>query len=232
MSSGKYLLDEVQRFARSDFMRSLGLQLLTVTLVLMIAALLLMSVTLSKLQENRVESEAMQDTLLEITTIESRLMDFDGAWNGYVLSGNKWYLQRITDDRNELHGALNKLRFSLLKDSLQMERYQSISALVERRDALNTYLLDPDHTGKIANIEVVQAARILPDDIRGLLWQVLDRERMKRHVNDTGMIRRAQESFWIAVGIVCLTFFFGAICVGLSLTVRSRYTGFAHPRSN
>ena len=143
MLSGKYLWAEVQRFSRSDFMRALGLQLLAATSVLMIAALILMRVTLSNLEKSRVESESVQDTLLQITTIESRLMDFDGAWNNYRVTGNAWFLTRITDDTNDLHAALNLLKYSLRNDPLQMQRHKAIASLVKRRDALNVYLFDP-----------------------------------------------------------------------------------------
>jgi CHASE3 domain sensor protein len=201
-------------------MRALGLQMLAATSVLMIAALLLMSVTLSHLKESRQDSEAMQDTLLQITTIESRLMDFDGAWNGYVLSGNPWYLQRIKDDHSELYRALSQLKQSLRNDALQMERHKAIAALVSKRDALNDYLQNPAHTAAVARVEVVQTARIVTDNIRAVLWQVLDRERQKRRANDTAMIAQAEESFWIAVGIVFLTCLFGASCLVLSFSPR------------
>lgn len=213
---------ELQRFARSPAMQSLGLQILAATSVLMIAALILMSVTLSNLKDSRRESEAAQDTLLQITTIESRLMDFDGTLNGYALSGNAWYLRRMKDDRNELHEALNKLRVSVQNDPLQVQRHKAIAALVDRRDQLNTYLLDPVHQGEIARVDVVKSARVVTDDIRGRLWAVLDRERIKRRNNNIAMIAQAEESFWIAVGIVFLTFLFGSVCLVVAAAPRSR----------
>ena len=201
-------------------MQSLGLQIVAATSVLMIAALILMSVTLTNLKNSRRDSEATQDTFLQVTTIESRLMDFDGALNGYVLSRNAWYLRRMKDDHNELHDALNKLKVSVQNDSLQLQRHNAIASLVGQRDRINAYLLDPAHQGEIARVTALQSARVVTDDIRGRIWQVLDRERSKRRISNTAMIAQAENSFRIAVGIVVLTFLFGAACLVLSARPR------------
>lgn len=212
----------LQKFARSGAVRSLGVQLLVVTSVLLLASVIMMSMTLSNLKDSRRQSEAMQDTLLEITTIESRLMDFDGALSGYALSGIPWYQIRMKDDHNELQGALAKLGHSLKDDPEQLRRYKSIVALVQKRDAYNDYLTKPEHRDEIARSETAQAARIVTDNIRGRLWEVLDRERTKRRLNQTALVEQAEQSFWIAIGIVFLTFVSAALTLLLSNLPRER----------
>jgi CHASE3 domain sensor protein len=212
----------LRRFSRSEAARFLSLQLLVATTVLLVAALILMSMTLSSLRSTRTEEAAAQDTLLEITTVESRLMDTDGALSGYALSGNPWYRTRLKDDHDELHGALAKLGQSLKHDAVQLRRYQAIIGLAEKNDRLTAYLAAPEHRDEIARSPTAGAARIVTDDIRGRLWQVLDTERNKRKLNHAVMIEQAENSYWIAVGIVLLTFVFGALCTLLALGRRER----------
>jgi CHASE3 domain sensor protein len=212
----------LQRLFRSGLLRSLGVPLLAVTSALMIAALVLMGMTLSNLKDSRRQSEAAQDTLLELTTIESRLMDFDGALSGYALSGIPWYQMRMKDDHSELQAALAKLGHSLRNDPEQLRRYKSIVTQIAKRDAYNAYLTKPEHRGEIARSETAQSARIVTDDIRGRLWEVLDSERTKRRLNQLALVGEAQNSFRIAVGIVLLTFVFAALCLLLSTGPKDR----------
>ncbi len=222
MSPEPIVITRLQRLSRSGSLRSLGVPLLAVTSALLIAALILMSMTLSNLKDSRRQSEAMQDTLLELTTIESRLMDFDGALSGYALSGIPWYQIRMKDDYNELHGALAKLGHSLKDDPAQLRRYKSLVALVQKRDAYNAYLTKPEHRSEIARSETALAARIVTDNIRGRLWEVLDSERTNRRLNQAALVEQARSSFRIAIGIVLLTFLFGALCLLLSSLPRER----------
>ncbi len=210
----------LQKLSRSGTLRSLGLQLLAVTSVLLIAALILMSMTVSKLQDSRRHSEATQDTLLEITTVESRLVDFDGALDGYTLSGIPWYRKRMTDDHNEMHAALDKLGRSLHHDHGQLRHYKAIVALVAERDALDTYLSKPENRSQIAKSETARKARIITDDIRKRLWEVLEAERIKRRASQTALVEQARDSFRIAVGIVLLTFLAAALSMLVSQVPR------------
>jgi len=211
---------EVQQYARSEFMHALGLQLLAATSVLMIAALILMGVSLSNLKTSRVQGEALQDTLLEITTIETRLIDFDATWNNYRDTGNVWFMTRIAEDTDDLHGALTKLAQSLRNDPVQMQRHKDLAGLVAKRDVLNRSLYDPARHAGNAPSNLTREGRETTDAIRALLWDVLRSERQKRLTNTAAVIAQAQDSFRIAIGIVFLTFFFGGICLILSTAPR------------
>ena len=215
------LKTQLVRFSRSGAWHSLGWQVLIATAALMVAALILMSITLSNLKQSTGESKATQDTLLQITTVEARLIEFDGALNEYALIGNPSSQTRMKNDQVDLHASLNQMKHSLQNDPLQLQRYNALMSLIWKRDALDTYLSQPEHHDEIARSPVSQSAKLITDSIRARLWEILDRERAKRQSNNTAMISQTQSSFLFAVGIVFLTFVFGALCFALSISAKA-----------
>jgi CHASE3 domain sensor protein len=209
------------RFSRTGTWHSLGLQVLVVTAVLIVAALILMTITLSNLKQSRIESKATEDTLLQITTIESRLIEFDGALSAHALSGDPLYRVRMKADKADLYASLNQLNRSLQNDPLQLQKYNALMPLIQKWDALNNYLSQPEHRSEIARSPVAQSARILTDGIRARIWEILDRERAKRQFNNSAIISQAQSGSLFALGIVLLTFVFGALCLVLSISAKA-----------
>ncbi|MGA7711418.1 MAG: CHASE3 domain-containing protein [Rhizomicrobium sp.] len=215
------LKTELRQFSRSEAWHSLAVQVLIGTGVLIVAALIMMSVTLSNIKRSWTESKATQDTLLQITTVESRLIEFDGALSTYALNGNPWFQVRMKTDSAEIHASLNQLNQSLQSDPLQLQRYNALMSLIQKRDVLDAYLSQPEHRSEIARSPVAQSARIVGDRIRNRLWKILDVERAKRQIHDAAMISQTQSSFLFAVGIVLLTFVFGALCLLLSVSAKA-----------
>lgn len=214
MAATSSLRTHVQKFARGGQLHSLGMQLLAAMSVLMIAAIILMSLTLSHLKGTRQLLKDTEDTLLQITTVESRIMDFDGALSSYTLSGVPWFERRMKDDTTEEHTALEKLRVTLRNDREQMARYEDLVSIAREREQIYAYLRL--HREEVAGSPTALKARQATDRMRGMLWQILDTERAKRAVNQDKMIAEAQRSFWIAVGIVLLTALFGGCCLILA----------------
>ena len=122
----------LQRFSRTGTWHSLGLQVLIATAVLIVAAPILMTITLSNLKQSMIESKATQDTLLQITTIESRLIEFDGALSAYALSGDPWYRPKMKTDKADLHASLNQMKHSLQNDPPQLQRYNALTPLTQK----------------------------------------------------------------------------------------------------
>jgi CHASE3 domain sensor protein len=201
-------------------LQSLGVQLLTATAVLMVAALILMSVTLSNLTNSREEAEATTDTMLEITTIETRMMENDAAINGFALSGGPFYQLRMRNNFREIQMVLGKLRRSLQNEPDQLAKFKTIVTLVRERDGLNAYL--SHHREEIGRSATARSVRTVTDRIRATLWDILKFERDKRLANHTRMIADAHQSFWISVGIVFLTFIFGAGSLVLSSAAKGK----------
>ena len=215
------LKTELVQFSRSGAWHSLGWQVLIATAVLIVAALILISVTLSNLEQSTKESNATQDTLLQITTVESRLIEFDGALNEYALIGNPSSQTRMKHDQADLHASLIQLKRSLRNDPLQLQRYDGLMSLIGKWDALVNYLGQPEHRGEIARSPVSLSAKMVTNRIRADLWVILDRERAKRQINNSTMISQTQSGFLFAVGIVLLTFVFGALCLVLSISAKA-----------
>jgi CHASE3 domain sensor protein len=212
-------------FARSGGIHGLRLQLVAVTVVLMVAALILMSFTLSSLKNSRMEAEITEDTMLEITTIETRMLDYEGAQYGYALSGSGIFRYRIDASYRQLNAAMNKLRHSLQEDPQQLRKYDTIVPLMQKRNAQYDYLAKPEHRGEIGSSPVAYHAEKISDDIRASLWQILKAERDKRYLNNTMMIAEAEKSYWIASGIVILAFLFGALCLVLPVEAKKSDSG-------
>jgi len=216
MQAAISLRAQLQMFSRTGVLHSLGLQLLAVTSVLMIAALILMSVTLSNLQNSQQQTEVTTDTFLEITTIESRLLSNDGALKGYALTGNPIFLKVFARSQGQLQDAMRKLSRSIGGDPIQFQRYEAIVSLVKKREALDAYLAQPEHRAALSDISATKSSAFLNRTIRGRLWKILTDERIKRRDAYTAMVSQARQSFWVAVGVVVLTLLFGGLCIAVA----------------
>ncbi|MDE2494071.1 MAG: CHASE3 domain-containing protein [Alphaproteobacteria bacterium] len=211
--------------ARLGALRGPRLQFLVVNGVFTVAALILMSFTLSSLSNSRREAETTEDTMLEVTTVETRMLDYEGAQYGYVLSGSTAFRDRIDADHRELTAAMAKLRYSVRNDPPQLKKFDTIVPLMHKRNALYAMLAKPEYRGEIGNSPAARYAKKISDDIRGNLWRILKAERAKRYLNSTGMITEAERSYWIAAGIVALAFLFGAFCLALPMDVKTAENG-------
>lgn len=198
-------------------LHSLAVQIFTGTAVLMIGALILMSFTLSSLKASRSQAEAAEDTLLEITTIESRLLASDGALNGLVLSGQPHFARQIATGRKNIAIAVAKLSRSVGTDPDMAALYRDVIALLTQRAAAFDYLVaHPDEVAHFDRSDAARAEHSLTDQARGRLWDLLKLERAKRLTQHTDMIAEAERSIWIAVGIVVLAILSGTLSLFLA----------------
>jgi hypothetical protein len=193
-------------------LHSLAGQIFIGTITLMVAALILMSIALRSFESSRMQTEAAEDTLLEITTIDARLLDSDGALTGFVISNDPWFAHRMATDRSDFRVAMTKLGHSVGSNPELYRLYQGIADRLARRQENFEYLAQ--HPGEVAH--VAQSERNLTDELRGRLWDLLRAERAKRYDQHTQMIWEAKKSFWIAAGIVTLSIIAGAISLALT----------------
>jgi CHASE3 domain sensor protein len=203
-------------FAASEGARSLRQQLLIVATALLIATLMIMGATLWNLKNTLRESEAAENTMLELTTVETRLVDIYGALNGYALTADAWFPQRIAGDRVDMRVAIGKLRRSLQDNPQQLKTYGEIVSLIRTQDALTDELRQ--HRSEALWSAKAQSAQQMIDGIRGKLWQILIAERAQRYASDQRMIGEAKDSFWLAIGIVVISVFTGLCFFGLRTT--------------
>jgi CHASE3 domain sensor protein len=209
--------DKLWRSAVGGGLQALAVQIFTVTAVLMVAALILMSFTLSSLKTSRIRAETTEDTLLEITTVESRLVDSDRLLNGYVLSQDTWFAVRIAKTCREIDAAMKKLGRSVRRDPEMSAMYKVLVDRLAERQRTYDYLVA--HQGEVARVThspAAQAESRLTDEVRGRLWDLLKGERAKRYAEHTGMIDEAARSLWIAVGIVGLAILSGMLSLFLA----------------
>jgi hypothetical protein len=193
---------------------SLAVQIFAITAALMIASLILMSFALSSLKASRMQSEVTENTLLEITTVEARLLDSDRMLNGYAIHGDAWYAVRAEKAKKQAKAAMEKLSRSVAGDAKLFGLYKTAAARLAERQAVYDYLFLPQHRDEVANTARSAAAlseRNLTEDVRGKLWNILLAERAKRFAQHSYLIREAQKSFWIAVGVTVLSIFTGLV---------------------
>lgn len=205
-------------------LHTIAVQIFIGTAVLMVAALILMSFTLSSLKSSRVGAEATEDTLLEITTIESRLIDSNFALNGYVISHDPWFARRIPSNRSDLGLAMKKLGHSVEHDPEMTAMYMALANRLATRQRVYDYLVaHPGEVARVTQSAAAQSERRLTDELRGRLWHLLKIERTKRYAEHTAMIGKATRSLWIAVGVVGLAILSGMLSLFLaSLGTRPR----------
>lgn len=201
------------RFARTGGSNALGLQIFSVTVVMMVAALMLMSVSLSNLRDSRHESEVTEDTMLEITTVESRMLDFEGAQYGLAMSGAAVFQKRAAADDRELHDALDKLKRSLANEPEQSKKLNAVIPLIQKRNEIYRSFATPGHQSQTGDTPQANYAKAISDRARGTLWQILKSERHKRFSDHTEMIDEAAKSYWIAIAIVLLAMVSGGFCL-------------------
>jgi CHASE3 domain sensor protein len=198
-------------------LHSLAVQIFIGTIALMVAALILMSFTLTGFENSRMQNEAAEDTLLEITTVDARLLDSDGVLAGYVISKDPWFARRIETNRSDFRAAMAKLRHSVGNDPELYQMYQGIAErLAARQEAFEYLVQHQDEVANVARSRLAQSERSLTDELRGRLWDLLHAERAKRSEQHSQMIWEAKKSFWIAVGIVVLSMIAGAISLALT----------------
>lgn len=208
-STGQWLL----RFARGGGLHSLATQFYIVTAVLAFAALILMNFALSSLKASRIQSEATEDTLLEITTIEARLLESDRMLSAHAISGAPRFSRGFEQSERDIRSATNKLKRSIENDPALMEKFQVIADRLEKRQTVFKYLTQPQHLSEVAHLERSTTARAehdLTEEIRAKIWDLLRAERAKRFSQHTDMIHEANKNFLITVAIVILTLLSGA----------------------
>lgn len=196
----------VRSFARSGDVGSLKQQLLIITAVLVFAALILMGSTVSNLQHSLRDSEATENTILEITTIESRLLDYSGNLVNLVDTGDSLFAARMENNRKDTDVAVRRLRYSLRNAPAELREFEGVAILFRERDRLADLYRTQAATERPKTIRaVVRTGNI----IRVKLWKILLAERIKRFKSHGSMIAEARKSFWLSVGIVSFTFLIG-----------------------
>jgi CHASE3 domain sensor protein len=195
-------------------LHSLAIQIFTATAVLMIGALVLMSFSLSGLKTSRHDAEVTENTLLEITTVESRLLDSDRLLNGHAISRNPAFAARSAVIAGEIDASMAKLARSVATDPVAARIYREIAGRLAARQQFFRYLAE--HLDEVEQSPVATAEQSLTTDMRIRLWRLLVLERTKRIAEHTGMIREAERSLWIAVGIMALAIIAGAASLYLA----------------
>ncbi|GAA0577325.1 hypothetical protein GCM10008942_27740 [Rhizomicrobium electricum] len=195
-------------------LHSLAVQIFTATAVLMIGALVLMSFSVSGLRVSRLDAEATGNTLLEITTVESRLLDSDRLLKGEVIRPNPSFPARNACICGEIDAAMKKLGRSVAGDPAATQMYRVIADRLAVRQQRFRYLVA--HLDEVDRSPVATAEQNLTTELRVRLWVLLEHERHKRFVEHADMIREAERSLWIAVGIVALAIISGAASLYLA----------------
>jgi CHASE3 domain sensor protein len=205
------VLSTLGSYIRNGGLASLGAQVMIVAAVLLLAAILLLGVNQTKLQQSFAESERADNTMLELTTVESRLIGMQAGLRGYALTGIEFYRLRQKPNIHFAKLAMAQLAASLRDDETQSRRYRELVPLFQRHVAGYERMATAEHRGEIASYLAVQPSPDATDTMRGKIWELLLTERTKRMRHQKAMADEARYSFWLAIGIVVLATLAGSL---------------------
>lgn len=207
MTAENFPHSRLRRLALGEEGQALRQQLFSAAAALLIATLVLMGTSLANLRSSLQESEAAEDCMLEITTIESRLVDFDRALGAYALTGDARYQVFMDNTYSELGIAAAKLHHSLQNKPEQLKTYEQLAGMLHEWQTLARELRKPEHRNDLSKLPAWRAEKRLIAQARGKLWQILSPERINRYANNRKMIAEARSSFWLAVVFIVISLF-------------------------
>lgn len=199
---------------RRGHLRSVGTQIIIVAVALLVAALLLLSVNVTKLQESFAWVQDTDDEIILIAQVEARLERSELTVRGYALTNDAVFLEYHRSEVRQMSIVLDKLGKAVEDDPVSMKAaFAKTRMLVTQRmnEFAQLLALGPDHAPDVANAIRDNGYHTLMRATRAALehMQILEMQELaERHASAAEQARR---TYAIAIGIVVLAFVFGAL---------------------
>jgi len=206
-------------------LRQVGGQILVVAVVLLLSAVLLLGVNVTKLQESFAWVQETDDELIQIAEVDKRLVGNELTVRGYALTDDPVFLTYHQDEDRQMNVAIGKLGKLLADDPNLTQDFAELRGLVKQRLDLFSSLiaLGPGHAQEVAAAirnpkyrEVMRAARAKVEKLRNLNLKQLA-------VQQAAAAQQVKSTYRLAIGIVVLAFVFGALGLAFAQYGRGRY---------
>ena len=224
MNSSPLSLESFNVLFHRGHLRSVGMQILIVAVVLLLSAVLLLGVNVTKLQESFAWVQETDDELIQISEVDKRLVGNELTVRGYALTDDPVFLTYHSDEERQMNAAIAKLGVLLADDPDMTQDFAELRSLVKQRLDLFAHLINlgPGHAQDVAASirdpkyrAIMRAARAKVEEMRGLeLKQLAEQQAVAA--------QQAKSTYRLAIGIVVLSFVFGALGLAFALVGRDR----------
>jgi CHASE3 domain sensor protein len=224
MNSSPLSLESFNILFHRGHLRSVGMQILIVAVVLLLSAVLLLGVNVTKLQESFAWVQETNNELIQISEVDKRLVGNELTVRGYALTDDPIFLTYRQDESRQMNAAIAKLGVLLADDPDMTQDFAELRSLVKQRLDLFTYLINlgPGHAQDVAASirdpkyrAIMRAARAKVEEMRGLELKQLAEQQ-------AAAAQQAKSTYRLAIGIVVLSFVFGALGLAFALIGRDR----------
>lgn len=199
---------------RRGHLRTVGTQIIIVAVAFLVAALLLLSVNVTKLQESFAWVQNTDDELILIAQVEARLERSELTVRGYALTNDAVFLGYHQNEARQMSIVLDKLGKALADDPVPVKAaFARTRSLVQQRmDQFAQLLaLGPGHMPDVANAILDARYHTLMRATRAGLERMQILETQELAERQASAAEQARRTYAMAIGIVVLAFAFGAL---------------------
>jgi CHASE3 domain sensor protein len=208
----------VQRHLRKGHLRSAGIQILIVAIVMLLSGMVLLGANLKEMRRSDAWVQRSNAVLLRLAEVNAQLIDIEMSVRGLALTKDpafqRYQARAQADTRTVMHNLLRAVG----NEPEQLARYDRLKALMLKRMALFLRLsrLGPNCAADVARAIVdpeVRADRFTAADI---LTAMRSYELRQLAARQKAAQIDAEQSYGLAIGIVATAFLLSAL--GLILT--------------
>jgi CHASE3 domain sensor protein len=214
---------------RRGHLRQVGTQMLAVAAALLLSAVLLLGVNVSALYKSFAWVQRTNDTLVQISEIEMRLIGNELTVRGYALTDDPVFLTYQKSEQLQMTTAMRKLAALVAEEDSQIGRFAKLRNSVDQRMSLFAYLtgLGPGHAQDVKAAILDHEKRVVMRDTRALLADMRAQELKLLVQRQAETAHKATRTYGLAIGIVILAFVFSALGLAFMLYGRSTQRDFA-----
>ena len=205
-------------------LHSFAMQIIAVAVVLLLSALMLLSVNVTKLQESFNWVQRSDNILMQLSQVELRLAGNESAVRGYALTDDPVFVTYQDNEVRQLWGAIDKLASEVRDEPDNQARYLRLREVVKKRLYILAYLMGigPHNTQEVADairapayLTVISAEHAQLDEFRANELKVLN----QRQAAAAG---QAKQTYEFAISIVVVSFVFAALGIAFAMFGRAR----------
>lgn len=213
MSSSAELLRVFRHFLRRGQLRAVGTQIIAVAVVFLLAAMLLLSVNVTRLQESFDWVQRSDDVLLQLSEVEARLIGNELTLRGYALTDDPRFVLYHEHEDQVMWAAMHRLQVTVGDEPEHKERYARLHAVLTKRSqaVLQLFALGPGHDRDVAAAIIDKQYRNVLFEARAKIADFRADELRVLAERQSATARQARHTYAVAFTIVMFAFVFGAL---------------------
>lgn len=228
MPESSALLGTLRPLLKKGWLRPVGKQVMIVSAVLLLAAILLLGVNYDHLSRSYQLDEETDAAMATIDRTESKLVGVEMSLRGYALTHQPEFLRWRQRERHDLEDQLDQLAAALINEPAQKSIFAETRSLIMKRIALYDYLATPEHAGEVAH---VITDPVLREDMRQARTKLTEMRRIQRTLKQErqkAMVAEARDTVALTGGIVVLAFL--SVVLGIIMVLSGEHTEPSPPR--